>query len=98
MIEFWFHSYDINPEAKYNANGKRLYLDDDYVKREIIDEEGHWKIISRSLAKLLEAVDKQISEFTGYTHVIPLVSFTKMPEYGDLGWEAHLDVGSWGEM
>ena len=98
MIEYWFHSFDINPEAKHTPNGKRLYLNDDYKKRELIDEEGHWKIISRSLTELLTTVDEQISKFTGYTYAIPLVSFTEMPEYGDLGWEIHLDVGSWGEM
>lgn len=97
MIEFWFHSFDIDSERK-NPDGGRLYLHQNYVKRDEIDEEGHWRIISPSLKKLLSIVDEQINAFVGYTYAIPLVTFTDMPEYGDLGWEIYLDVGSWSEM
>ena len=96
MAEFFFHSFDIEPEIK-DSNGKRRYLWKNYVKRENIDEEGHWRIEADLLLDLINAIDEQIKNFSNYTYDIALVNFTNVPSYCDGAWEAELNITSGGE-
>jgi len=95
MPEFWFHSFDIETTVE---NGKKQLLNSNYVKREGIDEEGFWRIESDSLMIILTTIDEQIQIFSNFTYMCPLVTFNEMPSYHDHGWEAIIEVASWGEL